>query len=85
MDDFTAKALGADLLVHYGHSCLIPIDQTTGIKVLYVFVDIKIDTVHFIESVKLNFPSNKRLAFVSTIQFVATNACSRKRATRNWL
>ena len=22
VDDFTAKALGADLLIHYGHSCL---------------------------------------------------------------
>ena len=22
VDDFTAQALGADLLVHYGHSCL---------------------------------------------------------------
>uniref|UniRef100_A0A182QRW7 2-(3-amino-3-carboxypropyl)histidine synthase subunit 1 n=1 Tax=Anopheles farauti TaxID=69004 RepID=A0A182QRW7_9DIPT len=72
VDDFTAKALGADLLVHYGHSCLIPIDQTTGIKVLYVFVDIKIDTLHFVESVKLNFPRDRSLAFVSTIQFVAT-------------
>lgn len=72
IDDFTAKALGADLLVHYGHSCLIPIDQTTEIKVLYVFVDIKIDAMHFIESVKLNFPPTNRLAFVSTIQFVAT-------------
>lgn len=72
IDDFTAKALGADLLVHYGHSCLIPIDQTVGIKVLYIFVDIKIDTMHFINSVKLNFPSTQRLAFVSTIQFVAT-------------
>lgn len=72
VDDFTAKALGADLLVHYGHSCLIPMDQTVGIKVLYVFVDIKIDAVHFIESVKLNFPSTKKLAFVSTIQFVST-------------
>lgn len=72
VDDFTAKALGADLLVHYGHSCLIPIDQTSGIKVLYIFVDIKIDTMHFIESVKLNFPSTKRLAFVGTIQFVST-------------
>lgn len=72
IDDFTAKALGADLLVHYGHSCLIPIDQTVGIKVLYIFVDIKIDTMHFIESVKLNFPPTGRLAFVSTIQFVAT-------------
>lgn len=64
--------MGADLLVHYGHSCLIPIDQTHEIKVLYIFVDIKIDTVHFIESVKLNFDSAKRLAFVSTIQFVST-------------
>lgn len=72
VDDFTAKALGADLLVHYGHSCLIPIDQTVGIKVLYIFVDIKIDAMHFIESVKLNFPVTKKLAFVSTIQFVST-------------
>lgn len=22
VDDYTAKALGADLMVHYGHSCL---------------------------------------------------------------
>lgn len=72
IDDFTAKALGADLLVHYGHSCLIPIDQTEGIKVLYIFVDIKIDALHFINSVKLNFPLPKSLAFVSTIQFVST-------------
>lgn len=72
IDDFTAKALGADLLVHYGHSCLIPVDQTEGIKVLYVFVDIKIDALHFVESVKLNFKADQKLAFVSTIQFVAT-------------
>ncbi|XP_055594310.1 2-(3-amino-3-carboxypropyl)histidine synthase subunit 1 [Uranotaenia lowii] len=72
VDDFTAKALGADLLVHYGHSCLIPVDQTVGIKVLYVFVDIKIDALHFIESVKLNFSKERKLALVSTIQFVAT-------------
>lgn len=72
VDDYTAIALGADLLIHYGHSCLIPIDQTNGIKVLYVFVDIKIDSLHFIESVKLNFPATKKLALVSTIQFVAT-------------
>lgn len=72
VDDFTAKALGADLLVHYGHSCLVPVDQTCGIKVLYVFVDIKIDSVHFISSVKHNFPATKHLALVSTIQFVAS-------------
>lgn len=72
VDDFTAKALGADLLVHYGHSCLIPVDQTVGIKVLYVFVDIKIDSIHFIDSVKHNFPVSSHLALVSTIQFVAS-------------
>lgn len=72
VDDFTAKALNVDLLVHYGHSCLIPIDQTSGIKVLYIFVDIKIDALHFIETIKLNFPVENRLAFVSTIQFVVT-------------
>ncbi|KAH8379604.1 hypothetical protein KR009_005982 [Drosophila setifemur] len=73
VDDYTAKALGADLLVHYGHSCLIPVDQTTGIKVLYIFVDIKIDPLHFLDSVKLNFrPEVGQIALVSTIQFVTT-------------
>jgi len=72
VDDFTAKALGVDLLVHYGHSCLIPVDQTEGVKVLYVFVDIKIDAIHLIETVKLNFSKQQRLLFVSTVQFVTT-------------
>lgn len=75
VDDYTAKALGADLLVHYGHSCLIPVDRTDTIKVLYVFVDIKIDPLHFIESVKINFPLTNclgQIALVSTIQFVTT-------------
>jgi 2-(3-amino-3-carboxypropyl)histidine synthase len=67
VDDLTAKALGADLLVHYGHSCLglflvhtvcnsltsitVPIDSTS-IKMLYVFVDIQIDTQHLVETLK---------------------------------
>ena len=58
-----------DLLVHYGHSCLIPI-QSSDVKTLYVFVDIKIDLDHFIDSVKLNFEPGAKLGFVSTIQFV---------------
>ena len=70
VDDFTARALGADLMVHYGHSCLIPID-TTSIKMLYVFVDIKIDNKHFINTVKRNFKCGTSIALVSTIQFVA--------------
>lgn len=28
IDDLTAEKLGADLLIHYGHSCLVPIQQT---------------------------------------------------------
>lgn len=72
VDDHTAKALGADFLIHYGHSCLIPVDQTTGIKMLYVFVDIKFDYQHFLETVKFNFGKEVRMSFISTIQFVSS-------------
>ncbi|XP_030034963.1 2-(3-amino-3-carboxypropyl)histidine synthase subunit 1 [Manduca sexta] len=72
IDDYTAVALGVDLLVHYGHSCLIPIDQTSSIKVLYIFVDIKIDPSHFLDTIKLNFAKKTNIALVSTIQFVTT-------------
>ena len=51
------------------HSCLIPI-QSSDVKTLYIFVDIKIDLDHFIQSVELNFEKGTRLGFVSTIQFV---------------
>ncbi|XP_072285337.1 2-(3-amino-3-carboxypropyl)histidine synthase subunit 1 isoform X2 [Pyxicephalus adspersus] len=71
VDDYTARALGADFLVHYGHSCLIPIDATHGIKMLYVFVDIKIDTSHFVDTIRFNFEQGASIAFVSTIQFVS--------------
>ena len=39
---------------------------------LYVFVDIKIDTVHFLETLRHNFSPGTSLAMVSTIQFVTT-------------
>ena len=68
VDDFTAKALGCDFLVHYAHSCLVPID-VTDMPVLYVFVDIKIDVDHFVETVKFNCSPEMRIAIVSTIQF----------------
>jgi 2-(3-amino-3-carboxypropyl)histidine synthase len=28
IDDYTAKKLSADVLIHYGHSCLVPISST---------------------------------------------------------
>lgn len=71
VDDFTAKALGADLLIHYGHSCLVPID-TTSISMLYVFVDIAIDVEHFINTCVQNFSSDTKIAFSGTIQFINT-------------
>lgn len=79
VDDFTARALGCDFLIHFAHSCLIPITgMLTGIKVMYVFVDIKFDAWHLVESVKHNFDANKRLALASTIQFVTTIAGVRR-------
>ena len=72
IDDFTAKALGADFMVHYAHSCLIPVSSCLMKDILYVFVDIGIDMKHFVESVKANFDANLKVALVSTIQFVAS-------------
>lgn len=79
VDDFTAKALGCDFLVHYGHSCLIPLQTVAStlangkvFHTLYVFVDIGIDVAHFISSIKLTFPSRAtRFALVGTIQFAS--------------
>lgn len=71
IDDYTARALGCDLLVHYAHSCLIPVDVTT-IKTLYVFVDISIDTSHLLATLDRNVAPNTHIAMVGTIQFNAT-------------
>ncbi|KAI6245375.1 2-(3-amino-3-carboxypropyl)histidine synthase subunit 1 [Erysiphe necator] len=68
IDDYTARALECDLLVHYAHSCLIPID-VTKIQTLYVFVNINIDTAHLIATIEKNFTAGKTIAIVGTIQF----------------
>mmetsp|Transcript_48888 Transcript_48888/g.122992 ORF Transcript_48888/g.122992 Transcript_48888/m.122992 type:complete len:461 (+) Transcript_48888:80-1462(+) len=80
VDDFSARALGCDFMVHYGHSCLVPIDVTT-INMLYVFVDIKIDVTHFVESVKFNLDPEKRIALVSTIQFASSLQVAKRELT----
>ena len=71
IDDFTARALGCDLLVHYAHSCLIPM-TVTKIATLYVFVAIGIDTQHLVDTIERNFPVGKTIALVGTIQFNTT-------------
>ena len=71
VDDFTAKALGCDLLIHYGHSCLVPVTKTT-IKTLYVFVSIEFALQHLVETILLNFPQrDTHLYLLGTIQFSA--------------
>ncbi len=62
---------GCDMLVHYGHSCLVPIQETPGIQMLYVFVDIQLNLSHFVDTLKRNFDSaSTKIALVSPIQFV---------------
>ncbi|KAG8787451.1 Diphthamide biosynthesis protein 1 [Serendipita sp. 397] len=67
IDDYTALALGCDILVHYGHSCLVPIDATT-IRTLYVFVEISIDSEHLAKTIRRNFPSDRRKFLANVVQ-----------------
>jgi 2-(3-amino-3-carboxypropyl)histidine synthase len=76
VDDLSAAALGCELLVHYGHSCLVPIDRMAT-DVLYVFVEIAIDTAHLVDSVSLNLEPSLRLALCGTIQFAGAMHAAR--------
>lgn len=69
IDDFTAEALRADLLVHYGHSCLVPVSETR-VPCLYIFVTIRFEATHMVESLRATFRRGSRLAVAGTIQFV---------------
>ena len=68
VDDLSAAALGCELLVHYAHSCLVPIDRM-ALEVMYVFVEIEVDLAHLVDTVKLNFGADQKLALCGTIQF----------------
>lgn len=48
----------------------VPIDETPGVNILYVFVDIQVNLQHIVETLKHHFNSESKLALVSTIQFV---------------
>lgn len=92
VDDFTAKSLDCDFMVHYGHSCLVPVTKTF-VKTLYVFVEIVIDVDHVealirkylllkdiseeeTEALGLDtverIKGMKKIALVSTVQFIST-------------
>ncbi len=69
VDDYTAEKVGADLLIHYGHSCLVPITNTT-VKSLYVFVEIEFNCDHLVDTIKANFQKSSKLAILGTVQFI---------------
>ncbi|KAF8974607.1 diphthamide synthesis protein [Flammula alnicola] len=73
IDDYTAVALGCDMLVHYGHSCLVPMDQTT-IKTLYVFVEIGIDSTHLAQTIRMNFPDDRETFHRNLLDFEAVSS-----------
>jgi 2-(3-amino-3-carboxypropyl)histidine synthase len=60
------QSISSDLLIHYGHSCLVPVTEMST-RTLYVFVDIKIDVSHLFELIKRNFTGS--VAVIGTIQF----------------
>lgn len=70
VDDLASDQMDCDLLVHYGHSCLVPVTETKR-KVLYIFVEIQIDIKHFTDTVVYNLSNerNQILHILGTIQF----------------
>lgn len=69
IDDVSAASLGCDFIIHYGHSCLIPI-TVTRIPVLYVFVEIKLTHSPLVGVLEANF-GGKRLALMATVQYAS--------------
>jgi len=67
IDDISSYLIGCDLLIHYGHSCLFEIPKCL-VEVVYVFVEISIDTSHCVDTV-LNNIDFKHLSVLGTIQY----------------
>lgn len=69
IDDMLAEELGCEFIVHYGHSCLIPVAEML-VKAMYVFVEIDFEHSHLVECLLENFKDNEvRMALIGTIQF----------------
>ncbi|KAJ3447125.1 2-(3-amino-3-carboxypropyl)histidine synthase subunit [Anaeramoeba flamelloides] len=85
VDDETCSQLGIDLLVHYAHSCLIPID-ICKVKMLYILVSIRMDVQHFVDMILANMDPKKDLYLFSTIQFTTSIqvASQNLKAKHNW-
>jgi len=70
IEDLACQAVDVDFLVHYGHSCIVPTDQT-AISMLYIHVEVQVDVEHLVETVRLNFSPEQRLVFMGSVQFTS--------------
>lgn len=70
VDDLGALALGCDLLLHYGHSCLVP-TTACALPTLYVFVEIRVDVEHLVGCVGATLAScpGATISVMGTVQF----------------
>ena len=68
VDDLACRAQGVDFLVHFGHSCLVPVDQTV-VQTMYIPVTMRFDYEHLVDTIKYNFPSTTKVALQGTVQF----------------
>jgi len=67
IDDLASRKLGCDFIVHYGHSCLVPIPEMTIQNVLYVFVEIGIDIRHLLESIAFNVDKDEQILLMGIV------------------
>lgn len=74
IDDLASSRLGCDFIVHYGHSCLVPIPEMTITNVLYVFVEIGIDLRHLLDTIAFNVQPQERVLLMGIVQFNTTLA-----------
>lgn len=68
IDDIGCKQIGVNLIVHYGHSCLVPINECL-LPIMYVFVDIIIDYEDCAKIISENFKKEEKLFLMGSIQF----------------
>jgi len=69
IDDLGCQALGCDFIIHYGHSCLIPVTESC-VKSMYVFVDIQIDVENLIKTIEFNFTNKEQIIYLmGSIQY----------------
>ncbi|ORM41964.1 Diphthamide biosynthesis protein 1 [Babesia sp. Xinjiang] len=68
IDDITAQTIGCDLIIHYGHSCLIPVTDVL-VQCLYVFVEISFSADHLANVVTQLFKPHDKIFVMGTIQY----------------